>query len=220
MIVGIDESGRGPVIGPLVMCALAISEEDEQKLKELNVKDSKELTKEKRKELQPIIQKIAKSIKLRIISPQEIDKAINSMHDNLNLLEARMSAEMINEMLDEMKINKIILDCPSPNLKSYYYYILKKLKNKDINLVCEHKADKHHVVVSAASIIAKVVRDREIENIKKNYGIDFGSGYMSDPKTAEFLKKNIENYDFFRKSWVSFKIIADNKNQKKISDYR
>ena len=111
-------------------------------------------------------------------------------HDGLNLnwLEADKSAEI----LDNLNPNKAIIDAPGNNIEKYRVYLLKKLKNKDIKLVLEHKADLNHPVVSAASILAKVTRDTEIELLKKELGIDFGSGYMTDPKTVEFLKSKIK----------------------------
>ena len=87
-------------------------------------------------------------------------------------------------------------------------------------MVAEHKADVKYPVVSAASILAKVTRDWEIEKIKKKIKQDFGSGYTSDPRTVKFLKENYEKYpDIFRKSWISFKTVVNNKNQRKLEDF-
>ncbi len=219
IIIGIDEAGRGPVLGPLVMCAVAFSKKDEEKLRELNIKDSKMLSKERREKLFPIIKSIAKSIKIKIISPQEIDKAVNSINNNLNFLEAKNACEMINEISNEIKIDSAIVDCPSPNTKSYAEFMMRYIKDNSIKIICEHKADQNHIIVSAASVIAKVSRDNEIEKIKKEFGIDIGSGYMSDPKTQEFLKNNFDKYDFFRKSWMSFKLADDERKQKKLGDF-
>ena len=89
-----------------------------------------------------------------------------------------------------------------------------------MKLVLEHKADLNYPVVSAASILAKVTRDAEIEKIKKEIGVDFGSGYMSDPRTSEFLKKNYKKYpEIFRKSWAPYQKIIGAKSQKNLSDF-
>ena len=75
-------------------------------------------------------------------------------------------------------------------------------------------------MVAAASIIAKVTGDREIEKIKAQIGIDFGSGYMTDPKTVEFLKNNFEKYpELFRKSWFPYQELVNKKFQKNLSDF-
>jgi ribonuclease HII len=91
-----------------------------------------------------------------------------------------------------------------------------------MEIICEHKADLNHLVVGAASILAKVTRDREIEKLKKSIGINFGSGYPSDPLTQDFLRKNYSKYpDIFRKEWASYKEAANIsiKKQKSLSDY-
>ena len=217
LICGIDEAGRGPVIGPLVMCGILIEERDEEKLRKIKVKDSKLLTKQQREILYKKIIKIVEKYKIITMSPQEIDKAVKG-HDGLNLnwLEANKSVEMLNEFESE----KAFIDSPSNNVHRYKNYLLKKLKNKNIELIVEHKADFNYPVVSAASILAKVTRDNEIEKLKKQIGIDFGSGYMSDPKTVEFLKNNFENYpELFRKSWFPYKDLMNKKFQKNLSDF-
>ena len=217
LICGIDEAGRGPVIGPLVMCGLLVKEEDEKKLVKLQVKDSKLLTRERREFLFDKIKGISYKDEIVIINPDEIDHAVNN-HDGLNLnkLEARKSAEMINLLNPD----KAIIDAPSNNIKSYKQYLLNCINDKKIELVLEHKADLNYPVVSAASILAKVTRDNEIEKIKKKIRIDFGSGYMTDPKTIDFLEKYYEEYpDLFRKSWFPYQDILNKKFQKKLEDF-
>ncbi len=217
LFCGIDEAGRGPVIGPLVMCGLLIKEESEKELVRLKVKDSKLLTRNQREFLFDKIKDVSEKYKLIIVEPQEIDKAVHN-HDGLNLnkLEARKSAEILNELIPD----KAIIDAPSNNIKSYKKYLMRFVKNKKIEVILEHKADVNYPVVSAASILAKVTRDNEIEKIKKQIGIDFGSGYMTDPKTVEFLKNNFENYpELFRKSWFPYKDLLNQKFQKSLSDF-
>ena len=235
LICGIDEAGRGPVIGPLVMAGVLIKEEDEEKLRNIGVKDSKLLTKQQRNDLYKKIIKTVKtrknqrffvsqkspiSVKYKIIitEPKEIDKAVKGKNNlNLNWLEADKSAEIINTLKPE----KAIVDCPSNNLSKYKNYLFKKIKIKDINLILEHKADLNHPVVAAASIIAKVTRDNEIEKIKRKIKVNFGSGYPSDPITKEFLEKNHDKYPkIFRKSWSSYSVLKNKKNQKKLFDFK
>ena len=185
LICGIDEAGRGPVIGPLVMCGLLVKEEDEKKLVKLQVKDSKLLTRERREFLFDKIKDVSYKYEIIIINP-----------------------------------DKAIIDAPSNNIKSYKQYLLNCINDKKIELVLEHKADLNYPVVSAASILAKVTRDNEIEKIKKKIRIDFGSGYMTDPKTIDFLEKYYEEYpDLFRKSWFPYQDILNKKFQKKLEDF-
>ena len=216
LICGIDEARRGPVMGPMVMCGAMIEDKDMHKLIALNPKDSKLLTKEEREELYPKLLSVLKYYKVIIMQPKEIDKAVHG-HDGLNLnkLEAHKQAEILNEFNPE----KAIIDCPSNNIKSYRQQLLKLLKNKKMDLILEHNAERYPLV-AAASIIAKVTGDKEIELLKKEIGIDFGSGYMSDPKTVEFLKNNFEKYpEMFRKSWFPYQDLANKKFQKNLSDF-
>src|SRR3989344_825762 len=216
LICGIDEARRGPVLGPMVMCGAMIDDKEMPKLIKLKPKDSKLLAKEEREELYPKLLSVLKYYKVIIMQPKEIDKAVHG-HDGLNLnkLEAHKQAEILNEFNPD----QAIIDCPSNNIESYRIYLKKLLKNKKVDLVLEHKAERYPLV-AAASIIAKVTGDREIENIKKELGIDFGSGYMSDPKTVAFLQKNFEKYpELFRKSWFPYQDLVNKKFQKSLSDF-
>ncbi len=215
LICGVEEAGRGPVIGPMVMCGILIEEKDIAKLKNIKVKDSKMLTPLQRESMFNKILAVAKSYHVITITPEQIDLALNSADLNLNWLEAITSAKIINEL----KPNQAILDCPSNNIQAYKDYVTKLL-NVDAEIIAEHKADEKYPVVSAASIIAKVIRDQEIKEIHKKYNINFGSGYPSDPKTKEFIQKNHDKYpEIFRKTWATYKKIAENKNQKSLKQF-
>ncbi len=216
IILGIDEAGRGPVIGPMVMAGVSISEKDISKLKELGVKDSKLLSPTQREGMFNKIINTTKNYKIIIIPPKEIDAALKSESLNLNWLEAIKSAEIINFLKPE----KAIVDCPSNNIPAYKNFLKEHLKNIKTELVVEHKADFKYAVVSAASIIAKVTRDNEIKKIQKKIKEPIGSGYPSDPITIGFLEKNYNNYQrIFRKEWVSWKNINKKKKQKSLSDF-
>ncbi len=221
IVCGIDEAGRGPVIGPMVMAGAAFDEKGESKLRSLNIKDSKLLPRQKREYLFNKILPIAICFKIISISPAVIDEHIRSGKSSLNLLEAETTAEILNELRKKNTINKAIIDLPDKNKERYLTYIKKGLADKSILLVAEHKADYNYVVVGAASILAKVVRDRYIDFLKKKAGEDFGSGYMSDEKTRAFLKKhwNDPNATFFRKEWVSWKNIKKENQQKRLFEY-
>jgi len=202
LILGIDEAGRGPAIGPLVICGVTIDARDEKKLREIGTRDSKELTPRARELLYGEILKIIKQHKLIVIPPQEIDDAVLSDSDNLNWLEARKSAQIINEL----KAATAYLDCPSNNIGKYSGYIAKHITKK-IKLVAEHKADAKYPVVSAASILAKVTRDREIEKIKEDIGVDF-------------FARNFRKYpSIFRKSWASWRAVNTSSGQKKLGEF-
>jgi len=216
LICGIDEAGRGPVIGPMVMSGILIEESNIPKLKSLGVKDSKLLTKQQRNLLFKKIIKTVKDYKIIIIPPKEIDNALESDHLNLNWLEAHKSAEIINKL----KPDKVIVDSPSNNCEAYTRYLRKLLHNpKSLQLICIHKADVKHPEVGAASILAKVTRDKEMEKIQEKYG-NCGPGYMSNEITQKFLAKNWEKHpEIFRHSWISYKNHKQAKFQKTLEDF-
>lgn len=214
-VCGIDEAGRGPVIGPLVMCGVKVDETQNMYLQSLGVKDSKLLTPEQRERIFETL-KQAVEYKLVVVSPQEIDKTITTPGLNLNWLEAIKTAEILNHLAPD----KAIVDCPSVNIDAYTTYLRERLTNKKMVLLVEHKADLNHLVAGAASIIAKVTRDRMIAELRKSVGVDFGSGYPSDPLTQAFLKKNYNTHpSLFRKEWASYKDVAQQKQQKKLGEF-
>lgn len=219
IIVGVDEAGRGPVLGPMVMAALAVKEEDIKKLEWLGVKDSKLLSAEIREELFERIREVVHDFRVEIIEPDAIDFSVNGSELNLNWLEAETSARLVSELDPDT----IILDCPSPNINAYKKYFRSRLSKavKDkAELIAEHKADFNYIVVGAASIVAKVIRDRSVEKLKKEIGIDFGSGYMSDPKTKDFLGKYHQEYShLFRKSWRPYKDAEESMKQRKLGEF-
>jgi len=223
LILGIDDSGRGPIIGPMILAGVLMTREQEEFLKKAGVKDSKQV-------LHPQRIKLAKEIKENSINhkvvkafPQEIDDYVLSKVLNLNTLEAQKAAEIINFLNDGKEKIKVILDCPSINTKTWRAKLLEFVEKKDnLEIICEHKADVNYPSVSAGSILAKVAREEEIEKIQKEfakYG-NPGSGYPSDPTTKEFLKshgKALENSGIFRKSWATWKALYGDKGKKQAS---
>jgi ribonuclease HII len=222
-VSGIDEAGRGPLIGPLVICVAAIPENKESELKALGVKDSKLLTEAQRESILKELLKITHH-ELIIIQPSEIDDTLASPNTNLNWLEADKGAALLNKLnvkLDD-NISTCIIDCPSSNIKAFTDYVQKKVDSEDIKLIVEHKADLNHLIVGAASIFAKVTREKELEKIKKKLKIDFGSGYPSDPKTKAFVEKYHANKEYshlFRKSWETYRKISREKSQRGLGDF-
>ncbi|MEK6937150.1 MAG: ribonuclease HII [Nanoarchaeota archaeon] len=219
LVCGSDEAGRGPTVGSMFIVGSMFNEEDISKLKELGVKDSKLLTHKKRKELAKEIEKLAVEIKVIQVKPNEIDEAVSDDNGfNLNWLEAKKHAEIINQL----KPHKMIIDCPSPNIKAYTNYLRKLLDPELLNtlqLIIEHKAEKH-MPVAAASIIAKCKREEEVLEIEKIVGQSIGSGYSSNPVCQKFLKENFDKYpEFIRKSWSTFKVLDEQKKQKSLKEF-
>jgi len=201
LIAGVDDAGRGCVIGPLVIAGILMNEEDLPKLAQLGVKDSKVLSPRRRETLAVEIERIAKKYSVIKLSPKEIDKVVQTgrkLH-KLNRLEAQTMAKVIEMLKPEIAY----VDASDVLEERFKQHILECLSFK-VEIVSEHKADRKYPIVSAASIIAKVERDKEIAELKEKYG-DIGCGYPSDPKTVSFLQQCLEKSgeypDFIRKSW-------------------
>jgi len=203
LIGGIDEAGRGPVIGPMVMAIAVLDEKAAGQLAELGVKDSKKMTLAKRERLYPVITKVAAEYATEHVSASKIDRMRKKM--SLNQLEAEECGLLIMGL--GSKVQKVIIDSTDPVAEKYRARIEDFMKLRGAKtippLVCEHKADDNHIQASAASVLAKVERDRAIEELKEEWG-EFGSGYPADPLTKEFLKRLMSDGklpDFVRKSW-------------------
>lgn len=201
LIAGVDDAGRGSVIGPLVIAGVLMEEHELPKLTELGVRDSKLLSPHRRETLAEEIRRIAKKYSIVKLSPKEIDKVVETgkkLH-KLNRLEAQAMAKILEELKPEIAY----VDASDVLEERFKQHILECLSFKP-KVISEHNADRKYPIVSAASIIAKVERDREIAELTKKYG-DFGCGYPSDPKTISFLQKCLkrtgEYPDFVRKSW-------------------
>jgi ribonuclease HII len=211
-LLGIDDAGRGPVLGPMILAGILIKPKEEKLIKQMGAKDSKLLTPTQRRKIKKQIEKY--SHKIEISTPKEIDTSTN-----LNYLEAKKAAKIINHLTKNLnEKTKVIIDCPSVNIQSWTNDVRQLLNNpKNITLSCEHKADHNHPIVSAASIIAKEKREDEIYKLKLQLKIDFGSGYPADPKTKKFITKNFNNpkyKDLIRHSWNTVKKLTKGKQQK------
>jgi len=223
IICGIDEAGRGPVIGPMVLGCAVFDKKGAEKLREINVRDSKKVLPARRRYLEPLIKQIALEYKVTSISPGEIDRMRKKI--TLNELEAVKMSEMICAL--KTKPTKIIIDAADSveeNYKKRIFACLQKLdKNFKIpEIVSEHKADVKYVEVGAASILAKVERDRQVEKLRQKHG-DFGSGYPSDETTQKYIKEMMKNGsipDFVRRSWNTVSQSALRRGaQKRLGDF-
>ena len=204
-ICGIDDAGRGPMLGPLVIAGILVDKKNIKKLNALGVKDSKKLTPTSREQLYKKIIKIVDDYYIAKISPRSIDASVKK--HCLNELEAKYMAKVV------LKLNPDVsyVDSCDVNPTRFGKEISKLSGNHKIKSY--HRADDRFVVVSAASILAKVARDKAIFRLQKDHNL--GSGYPSDSITVKFVtkyyKKHHEMPKFVRKSWKPVqKIIANN----------
>ncbi len=210
LVCGIDEAGRGSVIGPMVIAGVLIEEEKIDDLVRLKVRDSKELKPEERERIYDDIMKTVKSYEVVVLTAREVDsKTRKNKMKGINYLEAKVFAKIINDL----KPDVVYIDLPTRDVKKFELTISEMLKHQCI-LVLEHKADKKYPVTSAASIVAKVTRDREIEKLRERFG-DFGSGYPHDPETRKFIREVLgsdnEVREYVRWSWKTINRVAQTK---------
>ncbi len=200
-VCGVDDAGRGSAIGPLVIAGISIERRKIKQLMALGVKDSKQLTPRTRENLYKKILELVDDYYVAKISPHMIDKSVQK--NQLNQLEGKYMAKVIANL----RPDSAYVDSCDVN-PARFGLLISKLAHLD-KVHSSHHADKRFPVVSAASIIAKINRDRAIAKIRKEF--DVGSGYPSDPKTMNFIRKAIASNGvppkFVRKSWKPVKIL-------------
>jgi ribonuclease HII len=205
IICGIDEAGRGSLLGPIIVAGVCVTKKSISEMVEIGIKDSKLLSPKKRQVLFGHVINVAESICVCRINIEDID--FHVFRNNLNLLEAEAMAITIRNM----KSDKTYVDSCDVNPSRYQRTIKSFLKQNNTKLVSMHHADRLSVVVSGASIIAKVIRDSELSKIRIKYG-DVGSGYPSDKKTIKFVKEWFRQKNeippFARKSWKPAQMIV------------
>lgn len=201
LIAGIDDAGRGPIIGPLIIAGVLLDNKDVHLLKSLGVKDSKQLSPQRREQLAQEIKEIVINYHVERLSPAEIDRVVETgrkLH-RLNRLEAHTMAKVIEALRPDVAY----VDASDVLADRFGAHVSEKLTVR-VKVISEHKADITYPIVSSASIIAKVERDREIRELAQQFG-DMGSGYVTDPKTVDFLERWLAKHgsypDFVRKSW-------------------
>ncbi len=201
LVCGVDDAGRGSVIGPLVIAGISIEKNKMKQLSEIGVKDSKQLSPRMRQQLYKKILSIVDDYYVVKIPPKLIDQSVAT--NDLNQLEARYMAKVIAKL----QPNLSYVDSCDVIPKRFGMKISQMAQSGKIH--SSHHADRKYPVVSAASIIAKVNRDREVEKLRKTHNV--GSGYPSDSKTMNFIKDCIAQDNsvpkFVRKSWKPVKIL-------------
>ncbi len=211
-ILGIDEAGRGPVLGPLVVAGVLC--EDQEPLRSLGVRDSKKVTPQRRRGLAQEIERLAE-VRVLKIPAAELDSAMDEA--SLNVVEARCFAKLISDLAPD----EAIVDCADTSEKRFRAHILRHL-GYDLPLRVEHRADDRYPVVSAASIVAKVERDEEMARISKELG-PVGSGYAHDLQTIAFLEAYMSDYGdmppHVRKRWRTSQRLMSRLKLRKLSEW-
>ncbi len=216
IIAGIDEAGRGAVAGPLVVAGVSCDKKTESLLRKMGVKDSKLLTPARREVLAQAIEKTAKDIVILKVGACKIDSHRRGGM-NLNQIEGVKMAEVASFL----RPDKVYIDSPDINLFKFKKFLEKMIQHEP-EIVLEHKADLNYPIVAAASIMAKVERDREIAKLREEHG-NLGSGYPSDPVTKEWLSewisRNKQFPNFIRRSWVPAELMENDRLQTRLTSW-
>ena len=193
MLVGLDEAGRGPVLGPLVIGVCCIPDDAQQVLLDQGVKDSKDLSATKRRQLEAwFLERCTDDGWFGttvVMDPERIDLALQDQ--GLNWLEVEGFREALNRVPHRIDV-RVIADACDVNTDRFTDRITNGIEAWPWNgssMVSEHKADENHPVVAMASILAKEERDRCIRALSTKIGFNVGSGYPSDPTTQQALHR-------------------------------
>ncbi|XP_010429503.1 PREDICTED: ribonuclease H2 subunit A-like [Camelina sativa] len=191
-LIGIDEAGRGPVLGPMVYGCMYCPVSYQSSLASLHFADSKTLKEEKREELYENL-KLDNSLgwAVDVIDPRELSaKMLAKNKTNLNEISHNSAMGLIKRVLDlGVFLTEAYLDTVGDPEK---YRIKLSERFPSIKFVVSKKADSLFPIVSGASIVAKVTRDRAlrewlVEETGENINRNFGSGYPGDPETKAWL---------------------------------
>ena len=210
MISGIDEAGKGPVLGPMCVAGVLIQETKIDVLSRIGVRDSKQLSPKRREVLAEDIKEIADKYFILEVSPFQIDELRKIMTMN------EIMVLCYTKVLEELRPRHAFVDAADVIAERFGENLRMKYPG-DIMITSEHKADVKYPIVSAASILAKVQRDLLVKQLGKKTGADIGSGYPADPKTIRFLEGWVQEHgllpDFARSSWETSKKILEKFNK-------
>ncbi len=217
IIAGVDEAGRGPLVGDMFVSLVAVSEDDIPKLRAFGVRDSKKLNPERRERLFIDVARLAQAIIVSRVTPSEIDER------NINTVFVERVCRCIALAYRRgIEIDIVYVDAAGDPSKTVNRIraCLTRFGIDGVEIVAEHGADARYEIVGAASIVAKVLRDSHIAELHRIYG-DFGSGYPSDSRTIEWVKKYYEEHGdlppIVRRSWSTLEKVLGVRIAKKKS---
>lgn len=217
-VLGVDEAGRGPVIGSMFVGGFMVEEEKLEEVENLGVKDSKKLSDRKRERLATELREKGE-VFLKEITASEIDELREVM--TLNEIEIQGFCDVI----ERSDADKVIVDLPEPDGDRFINKMKRELpaRFRERDFTAEHGADDSFPIVSAASIIAKSEREKHVEGLHEKYGYDFKSGYPHDAPTISFLERYVEEKGELppetRRSWSTAERILKEAGQKGLGDF-
>ncbi len=200
-LLGIDEAGRGSVIGPLVVGGFLVRADQLDALRATGAKDSKALSPARRDAVYARLGTVGRRWTV-LLTPKEIDRYV--ARGGLNELEARAFARLVRRA----RPDRALVDACDANADRFGRAV-EGFAGGTVPVFARHHADRDDVLVGAASIVAKVSRDRAIARLQARIGTPVGSGYPSDPTTVAHLRAHAATGapfpDYVRRSWATTK---------------
>lgn len=199
LIAGVDEAGRGCVIGPLVIAAVGVEEKAVSRLVEAGVKDSKRLSPRSRVQIASSIRSIARVVETRRVGASRIDR-LRSKGVSLNEIEAML----IGSILSKHRRGVFYVDSVDRDCERFRLMMLRHAPGFKGVLIVRNYLDESNPMVGAASIIAKVERDRAVKSLLRKAGLPECSGYSSDPRTVRIVEQLLQSgskASMLRRSW-------------------
>jgi len=218
MICGADESGRGPVLGPLVVAGVLV--ENDAELVRIGACDSKQLTPHQRETLEKQIRAVVEKYEIIVLPASDIDDLRKVM--TLNELEV----SVFSKIIEKLRPDVCYVDAADVNEVRFGKNILARLSWKPM-MISKHKADETYPIVGAASILAKTTRDEHVRQIaqelEQKINLPLGSGYPADPITIRFLKTWVETFGdlppHVRRSWETAQNLLKEHKTKSLDNF-
>jgi ribonuclease HII len=215
--VGSDEAGKGPVLGPMVAAAVRVDPD----VLPGDVDDSKRLAPDRREELARTIREVADEVGIAIVPTERIDDPGTDM----NTLTVDAHAEALTAVV--VGAETVYVDAGDVSESRFARRVAAGVEEREraaVEIQAEHGADARYPVVAAASVVAKVERDRRIASLREGYGdYDVGSGYPSDERTRTFLREYVRDHgvlpDCARASWKTATDVLGAAEQSALDDF-
>jgi ribonuclease HII len=187
LLMGVDEAGKGPVVGSMFVAGVVLDEEKLFDLAAMGVKDSKQLSASRREALAKKLRSVAKDLYILEVAPGVIDELRQVMTMN------EIMVRSFSQVIQKLSADRAFLDAADVNAQRFAERV-RSMSGTAMELVAEHQADEKYHVVGAASILAKVRRDESVRELEKEMSCRIGSGYPADPDTIEFLSSWMKDH--------------------------
>lgn len=215
--IGVDEAGKGPVLGPMIAAAVRIDDEADLPA---DVADSKRLSESKRESLAAELRESpAVDTAVGVITTDEIDAPETDMNGLTVTAQVRALGDVAGDG------DRALVDAGDVSESRFGRRVQEGVVESgvDIDVTAEHGADDDSRLVGAASVVAKVERDRRIAAINEEYDAAVGSGYPSDPTTRQFLADYVDHHGELpacaRASWATAEDVLAAAAQSELAEF-